>query len=34
VLWSATHMREQDRYSGNSHGYGRCPLDLGLGGGR
>ena len=23
-LWSATHMREQDRYGGNSHGYGRA----------
>jgi hypothetical protein len=22
-LWSAIHMREQARYSGNSHGYGR-----------
>ena len=26
-MWSATHMREQDRYSGNSHGYDRRPLD-------
>jgi hypothetical protein len=28
VLWSATHMREQGRYSGNSHGYDRCLVAL------
>jgi hypothetical protein len=26
-LWSAMQMREQARYSGNSHGYDRRPFD-------